>query len=238
MSYRSLVLLVALIAIPVTLLAQGYGYEYGDASDEADPFAAFKENNVETGCLVPRFGDMAAYGNTRIGPEGGAVLTDEEAQQAYACALPAMRRGYAASELKAARDYTTWRRFAIAPYRSRRHNGRYVSNYANTVAAGPYSRYEAAGTMPVGSILAKDSFVVSEGGRVMFSALALMEKMPPGFNPEGGDWRFTLVLPDGRVFGRTGTSDGYAVNFCQKCHHKATPETDFLQLLPEAYRAR
>jgi hypothetical protein len=64
----------------------------------------------------------------------------------------------------------------------------------------------------------------------VFSALAMMEKMPPGFNPTGGDWRFTLILPDGRLFGSTNAEDEYTVEFCQKCHIDAGADRLFGKL--------
>lgn len=204
------------------------------AGQADDPFAVFKENVVETRCTVPRIGDSPRYGDTRIGEEGGAELTDQEARDAHDCLMAAMRRGLAESRLDVARDFADWRRFSTGPYRSEDHNGRYVSNFVNEVAAENYARYEASGEFPVGSMLAKDSFVVSNSGRVLFGALSVMEKMEPGFNPSGGDWRYTLILPDGRVFGRTGTSDAYAVEFCQDCH--VDSPRDNVLLLPEAYR--
>lgn len=201
-----------------------------------DPFADFKENVVETRCTVPRIGDSPRYGDTHIDERGGVELTDREASDAHECVMEAMRRGLSASHLDVAREFAGWQRFSTGPYRSRDHNGRYVSNFVNEVAAENYAQYEDSGEFPVGSALAKDSFVVSDSGRVLFGALSLMEKMAPGFNPGGGDWRYTLILPDGRVFGRTGTSDAYAVEFCQDCHVDSAQ--DHVLFLPEAYRVR
>lgn len=199
-----------------------------------DPFAVFKENIVETECTVPRIGESPRYGDTRIGDEGGAELTDQEARDAHECLMEAMRRGLSASRLDVAREFADWQRFSTGPYRSKDHNGRYVSNFVNGVAAENYAKYEASVEFPVGSVLAKDSFVVSDSGRVLFGALSVMEKMEPGFNPDSGDWRYTLILPDGRVFGRTGSSDAYAVEFCQECHVESGQDHVFF--LPRAYR--
>jgi hypothetical protein len=201
-----------------------------------DPFAVFKENVVETDCTVPRIGDSPRYGDTRIGEDDGAELTDQEARDAHDCMMEAMRRSLSASRLDVAREFTDWQRFSTGPYRSKDHHGRYVSNFVNAIAAENYARYEASGEFPVGSVLAKDSFVVSNSGRVLLGALSVMEKMEPGFNRDGGDWRYTLILPDGRVFGRTGTSDAYAVEFCQDCHVDSAQDHVFF--LPDAYRVR
>ncbi|MDX1606607.1 MAG: hypothetical protein R3202_10475 [Candidatus Competibacterales bacterium] len=218
--------------------AQGYTYGYDSGgNDPADsPFAAFKANVIETGCTVPRIDPNPPWGVSKLDPGDGAVLEEDEIRGIYDCILPAMRSSLANASSAHARQYLSWERFSKMPYRSRRHSHRYVSNYANAVAAPHYIRYEQAGTMPVGSVLAKDSFAVAPSGRAVLGALSLMEKMPAGFNPEVGDWRFSLVLPDGRLFGSTGGVNGYAVKFCQECHIKAGAEQDYMYLLPETYR--
>ena len=136
----------------------------------------------------------------------------------------------------AAADYASWAPFAIRPYLSRAHTNRYVVNYANAIAAEHYARFEAIDEMPVGAILAKDSFAVTQRGRVVIGALSIMEKMPDGFNPDYGDWRFSLVLPDGRLFGSTNGTDASSVEFCQRCHRDAGPEQDYLYFLPRRFR--
>ena len=229
-----LITVLLLACLPAT--AQDTYFDPAIINDSA--FAAFKQNAVETGCVVERIGEFPSYGAAAIGAEGGAKLSDEEAQAAYDCAKSQMRNNYARSSLKPAANYQNWRRFSRTPYASRAHSRRYVNNYASPLAAEHYARFEQieAGEMPVGAWLAKDSLVVTESGRVAFGALALMEKMPPGFSPATGDWRFSLVLPDGRLFGSTNTVDQVTVEFCAECHKDAGPEQDFMFFMPKRYR--
>ena len=182
-----------------------------------DPFASFKQDVVESNCVVARIDEFPPFGDSATGPEGGAKLSDEEAETVYQCLLPAMRDSYSQSELAVATEYQNWARFPILPELSRAHNNRYVNSYANDIAEAYFSRYEKIGKMPPGSVLAKDSFVVSKSGRAAVNALSVMEKMPPGFDPDLDDWRFTLILPDGRIFGGE-YGDDFAVRFCKKCH--------------------
>jgi len=70
---------------------------------------------------------------------------------------------------------------------------------AQAVGASQIARFEAAGRLPVGSVIAKDSFSVTETGGILLGPLFVMEKMPAGFNPASGDWRYTLIQPDGRI---------------------------------------
>ncbi|MFQ5784525.1 MAG: cytochrome P460 family protein [Alphaproteobacteria bacterium] len=168
-------------------------------------------------------------------------LTDEEATAAYQCIKGALKAGYSKSGLTSAtglaiaEGYQDWQRYSTRPYRSETHGGRYVQNYANTVAKS-YRKFEEAGTMPVGAIIAKDSFVVT-GGRVAAGPLFVMEKMPVGFNADSGDWRYTMAMPDGKVIGTTNGAGSTNVEFCAECHTGVTGEkTDSLFFLPEEYR--
>lgn len=201
---------------------------------EEDAFVGFKRNGVDTECTVPRLGDFPSYGDTMIGEDGGAKLNDEEAETVYQCILRDLSEAYARSGIPAAQNYLEWTRFSTLPYRSKGHENRYLNNYANDIAAEDYGQYGAKLPLPVGSILAKDSFVSNKGGRIVLGALTLMEKMPPGFAPENGDWKFTMILPDGRIMGMSGEDDEVAIEFCAECHHKS--KKDFLFFMPKKYR--
>ena len=84
--------------------------------------------------------------------------------------------------------------------------------------------------MPVGAILAKDSFVVGGDGSVGRGPLFLMEKMEPGFNPDSDDWRYSMIMPDGNLFGVTNGTNSNAVAFCITCHVVAP--VDHMYFLP------
>lgn len=222
--------------LPVAGLLALFAYIDVPAQNNEDPYASFKENGVETDCVVPRLDASPAYGNDDVDAGGGADLTDEEAVEVYECAKPAMAEDYAKADIDSVRNFQSWTLFSTIPYRSRSHSRRYVNNYANDIAAPLYGQYGAAGRLPEGSVIVKDSFVVTEEGRLVFGSLSIMEKMTTGFNPQGGDWRFTFVLPDGRLFGSTHELDEYTVEFCQDCHRDAGVEQDYLFFLPPKYR--
>ena len=130
-------------------------------------------------------------------------------------------------------DYQDWERFSTRPYVSDTHGGRYVQNYANTTAKN-YGKYEDVGKLPAGSVLAKDSFAV-RAGKVSAGPLFVMEKMASGFNAASGNWRYTLVMPDGKVFGATNGKGAKNVEFCYGCH-ATQEETDSLFFPYEDYR--
>jgi len=164
-----------------------------------------------------------------------ATLNAEEAERIYARLRVRMARRYRLSRLAKIRNYQKWRRYNRVPYRSVTHGQRYVNNYANP-AARSYGRFENAGRMPVGAIVAKDSFTVTAGGRVSPGPLFVMEKMPEGFSYVGGDWLYTMVMPDGSLFGQSNGPGAKRMEFCIACH-LAVEQQDHLFLIPKKFRA-
>lgn len=163
-----------------------------------------------------------------------AKLGPEQAESIYRIAVSALSTGYARSDNPSAREYLQWRRHNTAPYLSSRHGNHYLNNYANP-AARDYGQFEKAGELPVGSIIAKDSFSVTDTGGILLGPLFLMEKMPAGFNYVSGDWKYTLIQPDGRVLGETNGPGSARVDYCIACH-LAVEHQDHLYFIPPAYR--
>ena len=145
-----------------------------------------------------------------------------------------MVAGYKSAGDPVAAAYLDWRIFNDAPYRSATHGQRYVNNYANETGRA-YGKYEAAGRLPVGSLLAKDSFSVTEEGEVRPGPLFIMEKMAAGFNPVSGDWRYIMIMPDGALFGATKGRNAERVDYCIGCH-LVREDFDHLFFTPEDYR--
>ena len=163
-------------------------------------------------------------------------MTADEARDAYACISATLAEGYAKSGDQWAAVYRNWRNVAAQPYVSDTHGARYVNNYANDIGADNYSLFEEAGPSPVGTVLAKDSFVVKGNGKVAAGPLFLMEKMEAGFDADSGDWRYTLLMPNGRTIGATGGKGAKNVVFCADCH--LDEDTDSRFFLDEEYRVQ
>jgi hypothetical protein len=161
-------------------------------------------------------------------------LTDAESKAAYDCIRGILKAGYAKSGLDSAGFYQDWARYSRVAYQSATHGGRLVQNYGNARAKN-YGKFEDAGRMAVGALIAKDSFSVTGDGKVGAGPLFLMEKMGGGFNKASGNWRYTLVMPDGNVFGTTNGKGSDNVAFCIECH-AGNAELDHLFFLPEEYR--
>ena len=177
----------------------------------------------------------ASVGHFRVADP--ANVSPEQAEAIYQALAKDMAERYRLSGIESAAEYLSWTRYSTAPYRSVPHGRRYLNNYANA-AAGGYGRYEDAGIIPPGAVLAKDSFSISKSGEVVPGPLFLMEKMERGFKPESGDWRYTLILPDGSVLGTTEGENARNVAFCIKCHADAGEGQDHMFLPPKKFRRK
>jgi hypothetical protein len=163
-----------------------------------------------------------------------ASLSGAEAERIYRIALPSLTLGYRGSGNPHARAYPQWRRHNRVPYLSRTHGNHYLSNYTNELA-DKYSLAEEAPVMPPGAVIAKDSFSMTPSGEILLGPLFLMEKMQPDFSPVSGDWRYTMVRPDGRVLGTTGGKGSERVSYCITCH-LAREANDHLYFVPRKAR--
>lgn len=214
-----------------------------------------------TCCAVVAAGVLAAAGSSRAqvnGPVGSGdvemspisgpsseprrharvqeagTLSLDDAARLYGILAPSLRLGYGASGDPAGSAYQDWARANSKPYRSAAHGATYVNNYVNA-AGGAYLRYEQAGTLPVGTVIAKDSFSVVEGGDIVLGSLFVMEKMPSGFNFVSGDWKYSQIRADGTLLGETRGPGAERVEYCIACH-LAREEQDHLFFVPQEVR--
>ena len=160
-------------------------------------------------------------------------MQPEEVSAAYNCLIPEMREAYARSGIAPA-SYDGMSAHSRTPYISDTHGGRFVMNYANA-AGKAYGKYEEAGRLPNGTVLYKDSFTIDGGGRVAVGPLFVMTKMEAGFDAASGDWKYSMVMPDGSIFGETNGRNAAGMQFCVDCH-AAAAETDYLMFMPEEAR--
>ncbi len=164
-------------------------------------------------------------------------LTDAEATNVYDCLLKELKTAYAKSDNKIALSYASWPRYSKRAYQSATHGSRFVQNYANEKGRA-YGAFESAGTFPAGTVLAKDSFSVNVDGTISAGPLFIMEKMQAGFNSDSGDWRYTMIMPNGTIAGTTKGRGNENVEFCIGCHISVAPEQDSVMLIPKEYRVR
>ncbi len=160
-----------------------------------------------------------------------------EAQALYNCIAGALYQGYQGSGIPAAAEYKDWTFASTAPYLSATHGNRFVNNLVNDAGRDAYLDFLEEGLrMPTGTIAAKESFTLDKAGTVKRGPLFFMEKVSRGALPDTADWKYTLVLPSGKVMGVTGTETGKKVKFCHDCHEAVVETQDAMFFLPEEYR--
>ena len=146
-----------------------------------------------------------------------------------------MQAAYAKSGGPVSNSYQGWARYSNVAYVFGTHGNRYVQNYGNAKAKA-YGKFENAGRMPVGAILAKDSFQVTGTGKVAVGPLFVMEKMSAGWNKASDGWKYSMVLPTGAIMGVTKGTNSNAIKFCYECHISVAEDQNSLLFLLEEYR--
>jgi len=165
-----------------------------------------------------------------------ADMDAEKSEKIYAKLGEKMAALYKLSGHPVAKEFRTWKRYNSAPYRSATHGRRFLNNYASKKAAA-YGKFEGAGMFPKGAVIAKDSFAVTEDGRVNAGPLFIMEKMAQGFNDASGDWRYTMIMPDGTIYGTTKGESAERVKYCIGCH-LTRERNDHLYFVPQKFRVK
>ncbi len=195
------------------------------------------------GCMVPRI--AAAYRALPPGqrpadaPPRPSVLptpelTDREAAEVGDCMRPTLVALANASGDLRIRGSGDWKRFSSQFYASE--HGRYLE-VAGNAAAESYLKYEDGPPLPVGAVITKRSYRVLQSGAVVVDPQFAMERMPKGYDERIGDWKFTLIAPDGAIVGESRARDGEKVEFCVECHKSAWRQ-DFLFFIPPPYRPK
>ena len=140
-------------------------------------------------------------------------LTAEQVNGLYACIKDKLREGYAASGDARTKDYTGWKVTATGPAAPGAHGKRFLYTFANDVAFDEYVKYsDERGAMPVGYVLAKESFNVKKKGKVKKGPLFFMTKVAAGGEAKDfGDWVYAAYSPKGKPM-------KIKQKFCHGCH--------------------
>ncbi len=198
------------------------GLSIGAPATEA-PAPTPVDNSTEDGHDETLVSAQAASSCTVLrlaGGDGNAVPTDEELRAAFTCIHAALTPAFGASGHVLVRNFAGWTRVTSTPFASAALGGRHGVVFANARALGTESSDEHFDRgFPVGATLAVATFGVAEDGGVEGGPLILVEKMEPGFFALQGNWRYTIVEPDGQVAAVTRGVNDADVPVCADCTH-------------------
>lgn len=158
------------------------------------------------------------------GLRGGAGVFAQTADSSAAPAMPAPLPQEGGDKLAWGTDFGAW--YRVTGYiLSRSHGYRLAEIRATPRAAaevhmqnGELVRHSKEGFhgYPVGTMLVMQTWEVGPDlSRGIPGPLFFMRKEAPGYDPEGGDWRFAMTRPDLAVLGEG--KDG-RVTACRTCH--------------------
>lgn len=152
----------------------------------------------------------------------------EEAQKVYECLKDDLYKGYNKAEkpepwASYAKQYRGWTPVSALPGNPGFHGGRFLLTYVNEVGAEEYLQYlEERGPMPAGTVIAKESFKITDKGKAKKGPLFFMVKTEPGAAPETGDWQYAIITPGGKQM-KVDTRKA-----CAECHSGNFGERDGL----------
>lgn len=134
-------------------------------------------------------------------------------EEIYACIKDEMVAGYTKEGDAVAGAYRDWTVSSTRPAVAGAHGNRLLYTFANDIAAEQYLKYASEGvSMPVGSVLAKESITISAKKKAAVPGpLFIMTKGEPGSVPETADWVYGGIQPDGKPM-------KFKQSFCHDCH--------------------
>lgn len=151
-------------------------------------------------------------------------LEPEAAKALYDCAIEGLVAGWQSQGHPDAAEYRDWAPASAYAAAQGTHGNRMLFTFANEIAAAEYLKFADEGVeMPVGSIIAKESFSLhgdgEKKGQVKPGPLFLMEKVAKGTFDETANWKYTLITPAGKAWVESGVTDPAKVQqFCHECH--------------------
>ena len=173
-------------------------------------------------------GAMVAAGMALVGGTGPAhacktgkaadEMTLEDAKKAYECIGDKLHAGYMKGKkywipADVVKDYRNWELVSTAPAAPGWHGERFLVTYVNAKGADEYMQFKEEGaSLPAGSVLVKESFIVNGKGKASVGPLFIMQKAAAGKSPKTGDWYYMMVAPNGAPQGVN------VFQACDACH--------------------
>lgn len=139
-------------------------------------------------------------------------MSAEEVDALYSCMREKLTKAYGKGDVALGKEYTGWKAAAQRPAAPGPHGGRFLMTYVNDIGHAEYVKYSDKGIkMPVGTIIAKESFKANKKGKVRVGPLFLMTKLEDGKADKFGNWLYGGVKPNGKVM-------KVSQKFCHDCH--------------------
>lgn len=185
------------------------------------------------GAFAPAHAEVTLDANCNVGKSVDDV-SYRDAHEVYLCLEKKMFEGYNTGPKKWVNpshvgQYRTWKAASTLPANPGVHSERFLFTYVNPVGAEAYTKFAEGVAMPVGTVIAKESFNINSKGKASAGPLFFMEKVAAGTSPKTGDWFYTMVGANGKPQG---------VNVYKACHacHTGYEDTDFLGYPEEEVR--
>lgn len=139
-------------------------------------------------------------------------LSLDEIQTHYECIRPDLVTGYQSGDNPVAKGYTDWKAGATGPAKPGFHTNRYLMTYINDIGYSTYVEYATSDVvMPIGSLLAKESYKIKSSGKIKAGPLFIMEKVGVDQAPKADGWLYSAVKANGKPM-------KVKQSFCHSCH--------------------
>ncbi|WP_341861774.1 recombinase [Gymnodinialimonas sp. 57CJ19] len=140
-------------------------------------------------------------------------FTQEQIDALYDCVSDELLENYQSGDNEVAAVYRDWGHAQTGPAAPGFHGGRFLNTFVNEVGFDAYIQYEdddEAFEMPVGSVIAKESYTLRDGAPRR-GPLFIMTRAETADYPDTDGWIYSAVQPGGDPM-------GISQSFCHDCH--------------------
>lgn len=140
-------------------------------------------------------------------------FTPEQVAALYDCVRDDLAAAYASGGNEVGLAYRGWDAAATGPAVPGVHGERFLNTFVNEVGHAAYVQYiedDESFEMPVGSVVAKESFTVRDGAPRL-GPLFIMTRVENDAAPDTEGWVYSAVQPNGQPM-------GFEQSFCHDCH--------------------
>jgi hypothetical protein len=138
-------------------------------------------------------------------------MSQTEVASYYNCIRPQLIAGYQSQGDDLAMAYSSWQATAKQPAKPGFHSNRLLMTYVNDVGIDTYLTYAIGLDMPLGSLIAKESYEIKGSGKLKEGPLFFMEKVGVDKAPETAGWYYSALKDNGKPM-------SVKQSFCHSCH--------------------